>query len=112
MTKRESFVAIANLLADNAEIVEFCNHEIALLDARKGRAKTPTKAQKANEEVKIVIADVLDGAEEGMRVSDLIADERLASFSSQKVSALLRQMIEEGLVTKTIEKKVSRFFLV
>lgn len=45
MTKREMFAHIATVNAADAEIVEFCNREIELLDSRKA-SKTPTKTQR------------------------------------------------------------------
>lgn len=112
MTKREMFVAIANVaeVAANAEMVEFLKHQIELLDARKS-GKSLTKTQKANEEVKAVIAEVLAEVEKAT-VTDLIKDERLSGFTNQKVSALLRQMKDKGLVDKTMESKKAYFSLV
>lgn len=112
MTKREMFVAIANVaeVAANAEMVEFLNHQIELLDARKS-GKGLTKTQKANEEVKAVIAEVLAEVEKAT-VTDLIKDERLGGFTNQKISALLRQMKDKGLVDKTMEGKKAYFSLV
>ena len=112
MTKREMFVAIANVaeVAANAEMVEFLNHQIELLDARKS-GKGLTKTQKANEEVKAVIAEVLAEVEKAT-VTDLIKDERLDGFTNQKISALLRQMKDKGLVDKTMEGKKAYFSLV
>lgn len=112
MTKREMFVAIANVaeVAANEEMMTFINHEIDLLDARKNsKSKGMTKTQKANEEVKAVIADVLAQAEEKMTVTEMLADERLAGFTNQKISALLRQMVEANKVVKTIEGKKAYF---
>ena len=44
MTKREMFAPIASALADNAEVVEFCNHEVELLDRKKGyKSSKPSK---------------------------------------------------------------------
>jgi len=116
MTKREMYVAIMNVdaVADNAEMVEFLNHQIELLDARKGGLRKPTANQTANEGIKDVICEVLSESETPMRVKDLIADERLSDYSSSKVTALLRQMLPDtgdGRVIKTIEKKVSYFSL-
>ena len=110
MTKREMFVAIASKVADNQEMVDFINHEIELLDARKS-GKGLTKTQKANEEVKAVIAEVLAEVEKAT-VTDLIKDERLGGFTNQKISALLRQMKDKGLVDKTMEGKKAYFSLV
>ena len=33
-TKREMFELIASALADNTEVVEFCNHEVELLNKK------------------------------------------------------------------------------
>ena len=114
MTKREMYVAIMNLdaVSANTEMVEFLQHQINLLDSRKGGIRKPTANQTANEGIKDIIFTVLSEADAPMRVKDLIADERLSDYSSSKVTALLRQMLPDtgdGRVVKTIEKKVSYF---
>ena len=111
MTKREMFVAIANVaeVAANEEMVAFINHEIELLDNRKTSKKGLTKTQKENEGVKAVIAEVLAETGEKMTVTELIGDGRLNGYTNQKISALLRQMVEAGKVVKTIEGKKAHF---
>ena len=110
MTKKEMFNLIATVNADNAEIVEFCNHQIDLLSAKSAK-KTPTKTQKENEGIMDTIAEVL-GTVEKATVSEVIgADARLSSFSNQKISALLRKMVSDGRVVKTIEGKKAYFAL-
>lgn len=109
MTKREMFANIATLLADNTEVVEFCNHEVELLDSRKSSKRGMTATQKANMEVKAVIADVLAEAEAPMTVTEIITDGRLNGYTNQKVSALLRQMCEANVAVKTIEGKKAKF---
>lgn len=109
MTKKEMFAMIATVNADNAEIVEFCNHEIELLSNRKSGTKGQTKTQKENEGIKAVIAEVLTGIGDKVTVTELIADERLNAYTNQKISALLRQMVEAGKVTKVIEGKKAYF---
>ena len=112
MTKREMFETIATINADNAEIVEFCNHEIELLARKSTGKKGLTATQKANIEVKAVIADVLAEAEAPLTVTEIISDARLNGYTNQKISALLRQMGEAKEVVKTIEGKKARFALV
>ena len=111
MTKREMFVAIANVaeVAANEEMIAFINHEIELLDNRKTSKKGLTKTQKENEGVKAVIAEVLADTGEKMTVTELINDDRLNGYTNQKISALLRQMVEAGKVIKTIEGKKAFF---
>ena len=111
MTKKEMFATIATLLADNTEVVEFCNHEIELLANRK-TSKTPTKTQKANEGIMDTIEHDLAEFEAPVTVTELIAGgEGLEGLTNQKVSALLRKMVEAGRVVKTIEGKKSKFAL-
>ena len=109
MTKREMFAAIANVaeVAANEEMMAFINHEIELLDARKNKGMT--KTQKENEGVKAVIAEVLAESESKKTVTELISDERLSGYTNQKISALLRQMVEAGKVVKSIEGKKAYF---
>lgn len=111
MTKREMFERIATINAADEEIVAFCEKEIELLNKRKSGKKGLTKTQKENEEIKAVIAEVLADADR-MTVSELIkADERL-DYSNQKISALLRGMVEDGRVVKTMEGKKAYFSVV
>lgn len=111
MTKREMFVAIGNVaeVASNEEMVAFINHEIELLDNRKSGKKGQTKTQKENEGVKAVIVEVLAETGEKMTVTELISDERLSGYTNQKISALLRQLVESGQVVKSIEGKKAFF---
>lgn len=111
MTKREMFAHIASVNSADAEIVDFCNHQIELLDTRKV-SKTPTKTQKANEGLMEQIALDLAKFDEPVTVSELLASgEGLEGLSNQKVSALLRKMVESGQVVKTMEKKKALFSL-
>lgn len=115
MTKREMFVAIANVaeVAANEEMMNFINHEIELLDNRKNKSsKGLTKAQKENEGIKDLILATLAEAEDKMTVSDLVATSALNEYSNQKISALLRQLVAGGQVEKTMEKKKAFFSLV
>ena len=109
MTKKEMFSFIATVNADNSEIVEFCNHELELLNSRKS-SKTPTKTQKENEVIMDTIERDLVEFEKPVTVTELIAGgEGLEGLTNQKVSALLRKMVEAGRVVKTIEGKKALF---
>lgn len=79
--------------------------------AKRSTSKTPTKTQKANEEIKTTILNVLTDTGEKMTITEILTDERLKGFgfTNQKISALLRQMIESGKVTRTIENKKAYF---
>ena len=110
ITKKEMFTMIKAQVKDNAEMVAFIDHEIELLD-KKASSKKATKTQKANVGIKSTILAILEGAKP-MTVTEMQgASAELGELSNQKVSALVRQLVEAGEVVKTIDKKVSRFSL-
>ena len=110
ITKKEMFTMIKAQVKDNAEMVAFIDHEIELLD-KKASNKKATKTQEANVGIKSTILTVLEGAKP-MTVTEMQgASAELGELSNQKVSALVRQLVEAGKVVKTIDKKVSRFSL-
>ena len=110
ITKKEMFTMIKAQVKDNAEMVAFIDHEIELLD-KKASNKKATKTQEANVSIKSTILAVLEGGK-SMTVTEMQgASAELGELSNQKVSALVRQLVEAGKVVKTIDKKVSRFSL-
>ena len=110
ITKKEMFTMIKAQVKDNAEMVAFIDHEIELLD-KKASNKKATKTQEANVGIKSTILAVLEGGK-SMTVTEMQgASAELGELSNQKVSALVRQLVETGKVVKTIDKKVSRFSL-
>lgn len=89
------------------DLAEFCEAEIKKLANRK---VTQTKNQKENEEIMGTILEVLNGLENPVTVTELIAsDERLSGFTNQKISALMKKLLEAKEVVKTVEKKKSYF---
>lgn len=109
MTKRDYFNAIKAIdeVAANADMVAFIDHEIELLD-KKASSKKATKTQEENVGIKAEILSVLTS--EGATVTDIQSkSEMLGGLSNQRVSALLRQLVESGEVVKTIDKKKSYF---
>lgn len=110
ITKKEMFTMIKAQVKDNAEMVAFIDHEIELLN-KKASNKKATKTQEANVGIKSTILAVLEGGK-SMTVTEMQgASAELSELSNQKVSALVRQLVESGEVVKTIDKKVSHFSL-
>ena len=111
MTIKDYFNEVIALASANGrdDLVEFAKGRIAVLD-KKAAAKKPTKAQEENEVIKAEILAVLTN--EGKTVTDIQAlSETLSALSNQRVSALLRQLIADGSVVKTVDKKKSYFAL-
>lgn len=82
--------------------------------ANKKRTPSKVSAAKVAEHNAIMdsIMDVLVNAEGGMTVSEMQkASTALRELSTSKISAMLRKMIADGRVVKTVEKRKSIFFL-
>lgn len=107
VTKRERFEQIKALVSDNAELVAFIDHEIELLNKKNSRSGKPTKTQVENESIKATIFEALLASGKPMTVTQLLATDKLADLSNQKVSALLTQLRKENKVVRTVEKKVA-----
>lgn len=107
MTKKEMFTEIANLLSAREDIVEFCNHEIELL-SRKRTSTKPTKTQRENAVIKEQIISAL--TDEPMTIGEINAAMG-TEYSPQKLSALLRQLVLEGIAVKDTVGKVPYFAL-
>ena len=109
MTKREMFEMIKanhNLSADE---IAFIDHELELLAKKNSAEKKPTAVQVANEGIK---ADILEGMEVGKKytITDLMKEiPACAELSNQRVSALVRQLVADGSVERTEEKRKAYF---
>ena len=114
ITKRDHFNALLNIpaVAENEGLVEFINHEIDLLNRKNSTEKKPTAQQVANEGIKTAIVNGME-PNRMYTVTEIIKEvDGCAELSNQKVSALLRGLIDEGKVVKTIDKRKSYFTLV
>lgn len=118
LTKRDYFNALythfqetgrdcGTISADN--MMEFLEREIELLE-KKNANKKPTAQQAENEAIKEIILENLTSCMTISEMQKSIPD--LAEYSNQKISALMRQLILEGLVKKVEDKRKSYFFKV
>ena len=110
MTKRELFEMIKGVCANDTRIVEFCEHEIELLN-RKSSKSTQTKTQIENENIKGAIVNALTEIAKPVTITEMQElNTEMANYSNQKLSALLKQLVEnDKKVVKTVDKKKSYF---
>ena len=111
MTKKEMFALIREEVKGNAEMVAFIDHELELLEKKKGSADS--KKAEEHKAIMELIRVRLKAIAKPVTVSELqFADSELAKLSNQKISSMLKKMVDNGEVVKTIEKKVSYFSVV
>lgn len=123
MTKADRFTALRAYLEANPsmkfstpkgdisaeDMTIFLEHELELLSKKNSAEKKPTAQQTANEGVKTAI---LEGLEIGelYTITDIIkAVPECADLTNQRVSALVRQMVEADLMVRTEDKRKAYF---
>ena len=114
MTKREKFEMLSKLseVQSNEVLRDFIAHEMELLEKKNSAPKKPTSAQIANEAIKTAIVDGME-ANRYYSVTEIIKEiPECAELSNQRVSALLRQMKDDGIVTRTEDKRKAYFSIV
>lgn len=110
ITKKEVINAmLANeVVSANSTWVAYLKNELALIE-KKAANKKSTKTQEENKGIKSVILGTLASIGSGTITDIQNANSDLAELSNQKVSALVRQLVESGEVVKTTDKKKSIF---
>ena len=111
MTRIEMFNAIKAIpqVADNQEMVDFIDKQIAQLAKRKS---VESKTQKENKALMEVVVDAMAVLNKPATATQIMkSDAYLSELSLPKVSALLKKLIEDGRVERTIEKKIALFSL-
>lgn len=109
-----AFKALANgeqIFLTPEQISDWCDKKVEQLAKKAGSSSKPTKTQEANELLKSEIMEILTENGDFMTIAEIKANsEELAKFDgSQKISALLSQLIKAGQVEKVTEKRVTRF---
>ena len=112
ITKKEMFGRLIEIvkganIEDTDAIVEFLNHEIELVSKKRNGQ---TKTQKENEKLVEVVFEGIANAGHPVTVTELFkAVESDEIKSAQKVSALVKKLVDAGRVTRTEDKKKAYF---
>ena len=112
MTKAQKFQMLADLPAVKADpmLSEFIAHEMELLAKKNTADKKPTAQQEANAVIKQNVLTVLaDGKKR--TVSELLkmVPDLPDTMTNQRMSALVRQMVDAGEVIRTEDKRKAYF---
>jgi hypothetical protein len=112
ITKRESFTEIKGILEElgKERLAKVMEHELELLAKKNSADKKPTAVQIANEGVKSVILEVLVANGDKMTISEMQkVNAELGGMSNQRISALVRQLKEDGKVERIEDKRKAYF---
>ena len=114
LTKKDYLNMIATVIENSEvenkeELQKFISHELELL-AKKSSKTTKTKNQKENEVLVEVLYNELATIGEAVTITELQEkSSELAEYSNQKLSALMKKLVDSGRVTKEVIKKKSYF---
>lgn len=103
MTSRDFFTAIASNEAVSADLRDYATEQIAKLDAKNAkRSSKPSKTQIANEPIKTAIIEYLtaNGQTTASELATALSTEE-TPVTTQKASALCRQLVADKLVEQT-----------
>ena len=112
MTNKKALEYVVNNYKDMpADVKAKVEAMIASLDKKSGGNRKPTATQIENESYKTTILEIL--TTDGMTASEVIKSHSdFDGMSNQKMSALLKQLVDSGKVTKVKDKKSTIFKLV
>lgn len=128
MTKKDWFEVLKGIMeksdyADKAGAIAFIDHEVELLDKKSGKSKE-TKTKKAHGAILDAIKAVLADQTKPVTITEMMTDERLASYeeegkdgavtvamTNQKLSSMVKKLVDAGEVIRTEEKKKAYFSL-
>lgn len=114
ITKKERFAQLLTIpaIANDADMVEFINHEIELLSNKNG-SRAETKTQKENVVLKDRIHEVLATIGKPVTITELQEScPEMGAYTNQKLSALMTQMVRGGSVEKVMVKGKAYFSVV
>ena len=101
MTKKEMFALISEMCAANAEVVAFCENEVAKLDAKAAKAKERAAEKRAAGDE--LYADVIACVGSKPVTADTVYAENFAEaedLSVAKIRARLSQGVKNGVLAK------------
>ena len=108
MTKKEKFELCKTYVADNAELIEFLDHEIELLSKKRTSVNSKAKAEADARAEKVFNALAeMDKAVTISELQKLTSDTEVAEYSNQRISALIRKLGDR--VQKEVVKGKSYF---
>lgn len=128
MTKKDWFEVLKGIMeksdyADKAGAIAFIDHEVELLDKKSGKSKE-TKTKKAHGAILDAIKAVLADQTKPVTITEMMTDGRLASYeeegkdgavtvamTNQKLSSMVKKLVDAGEVIRTEEKKKAYFSL-
>jgi hypothetical protein len=109
MTQRTALLyAIENLSDAPADVLDKLNAMLVALDKKNSAERKPTAKQTENASIK---AQILAGMEPDVQYTSADVAKSYEGLTVQRVSALLTQLVNDGALVKTVDKRKSFYSL-
>lgn len=109
MTQRTALLyAIENLPDAPADVLDKLNAMLVALDKKNSAERKPTAKQTENASIK---AQILAGMEPDVQYTSADVAKSYEGLTVQRVSALLTQLVNDGALVKTVDKRKSFYSL-
>lgn len=109
-TQKDILARIREVMANDAEVVAYCDKKLAQLANKAASANSKKSAE--DEKYFIAISEALANGK-SLRATEVLnaIASQFEGLTIQRVTAKLTKMVENGEVVKTTDKKVSTFAL-
>ena len=119
--KRDYFMEIREIVKNNKELVAFIDHELELLEKKSSRGGVSKAVQEERNQIAEMLIEELRKINKPITITDLIASsarvreytytdgKEQKTLTNQKISAIFKSLVENGILTKVTEKKKSYF---
>ena len=116
LTKKDYFKMVASVIENSnvenkAELQGFISHELELLEKKSvNRGTTETAKTKENNAIIEVIYNALIKLDRPVTITELQTEvAELTDYTNQKISALMKKLVDSNKVVKVVDKKKSYF---
>ena len=107
-TKKEMYNFIKSKMADDAEVVAFCDHELELLERKNSAERKPTVNQLDNKKIKKVVLEKIGTHSYTITeiIKNVLANTEWADLTCSRMTAIATQMAEDGdLIREVVKRK-------
>jgi len=115
LTKKDYFKMVAGVIENSnvgnkAELQNFISHEIELLEKKAQSRGTDNAKTRENNEIIEKIYNTLVEINRAVTITELKAEvPEFKEYTNQKISALMKKLVDNNRVVKVVDKKKSYF---
>ncbi len=115
LTKKDYFKMVASVIEksnveNKAELQGFISHEIELLEKKAQSRGTDNAKTRENNEIVEKIYNALAEINRAVTITELQAEiPEFGEYTNQKISALMKKLVDSNRVVKVVDKKKSYF---